>query len=164
MNKIHILGAPGSGTTTFGKKLAKEMGCTHFDTDDFYWFTEDPLRYRRKRNTEHRRKLLTEALESTEKWVLSGALCGWGDVFIPQFEKVIYLSAPIEIRLARIRDREIVRFGADRINEGGDLHLVFERFLQWAANYDTDIENIRSRKKELDWLEKLDCEIIWINN
>jgi adenylate kinase family enzyme len=164
MNKIHILGAPGSGTTTFGEKLAKDLGFTHFDTDDFYWFTEDPLRYRRKRNPEHRRKLLTTALESTEKWILSGALCGWGDVFMPQFEKIYYLSAPIETRLARIRDREIARFGADRINEGGDLHLVFERFLQWAADYDTDIENVRSKKKEMEWLEKLDCEIIWINN
>jgi len=31
--RIHITGASGSGTTTLGEHLAKELGCAHFDND-----------------------------------------------------------------------------------------------------------------------------------
>jgi adenylate kinase family enzyme len=159
---IHILGAPGSGVTTLGKALAERLGFSHFDTDDYYWFTDDALPYRRKRNPDHRRQLLQKDLASSENWVLSGALCGWGDVFIPAFELVIYLWLPVETRLARIREREINRYGAERLAPGGDLNLVFEKFLTWAAAYDIENGNIRSRASELLWLQKLACPVLKI--
>lgn len=159
---IHILGAPGSGVTTLGKATAAKLGFTHFDTDDYYWFTDDDLPYRRKRNPDHRRNLLGKDLTASENWVLSGALCGWGDVFIPDFELVVYLWLPVEIRLARIREREMRRYGAERLAPGGDLHLVFEKFLTWAAAYDTENENIRSRASELQWLQQLTCPVLRI--
>lgn len=162
MNHIHILGAPGSGVTTLGKALAQRLGFSHFDTDDYYWFTQDALPYRRKRNPDHRTALLQKDLEKSEAWVLSGALCGWGDVFIPQFEYVIYLWLPSEIRLARIREREIQRYGAERLATGGDLSVVFEKFLNWAATYDDVGENKRNRASELLWLQKLTCPTLKI--
>jgi adenylate kinase family enzyme len=100
------MGAPGAGVTTLGKALAKHLGCLHFDTDDVYWFTNDDLPYRRKRNPDHRRKLLTERLNNVETWVLSGSLCGWGDVFALQFDLVVWLWLPSEIRIPRIEQRE----------------------------------------------------------
>lgn len=160
MNRIHILGAPGAGVTTLGKALAQRLGFSHFDTDDYYWFTGDPLPYKRKRNPEHRRQLLAADLERSPAWVLSGSLCGWGDVFIPRFEKVIYLWLPAEVRLARIREREIRRYGAERLAPGGDLYDIFEKFLSWAAAYDTDSGNIRSRDSELRWLAGLPCPVV----
>ena len=33
-NKIHILGASGSGTTTLGKEISEKWGHTHLDSDD----------------------------------------------------------------------------------------------------------------------------------
>jgi adenylate kinase family enzyme len=159
---IHILGAPGAGVTTLGKALAERLGFSHFDTDDYVWFTGDALPYRRKRNPDHRRQLLENDLEKTEAWVLSGALCGWGDVFAPKFEIAIYLWLPAEIRLARIRERETRRYGAERLTPGGDLNSVFEKFLAWAAAYDVENENIRSRASELRWLEQLTCPVLKI--
>ncbi len=155
--RIHILGAPGSGVSTLGKALAARLQIPCFDTDDYHWFTEDALPYRRRRNPDHRRQLLSADLAKNDHWVLSGALCGWGDVYIPQFEYVVYLWLPVEIRLERIREREIRRFGLDRIEPGGDLNGVFEKFLQWAAAYDEDSGNIRSRDLEQAWLKKLNC-------
>ena len=160
ISRIHILGAPGSGVTTLGKALAGRLGFSHFDTDDYYWFTGDALPYRRKRNPDHRRRLLGADLERSQSWVLSGALCGWGDVFIPAFELVIYLWLPTEIRLERIRERETLRYGAERLAPGGDLNPVFEKFLTWAAAYDEESENNRSRSGELRWLEKLGCPLL----
>lgn len=162
ISRIHILGAPGSGVTTLGKALAERLGFSHFDTDDYYWFTGDALPYRRKRNPDHRRQLLGADLERSQSWVLSGALCGWGDVFIPEFEMVVYLWLPAPIRLERIVQREKERYGAERLAPGGDLNLVFEKFLKWAAAYDGDETNIRSRSAELHWLGKLNCPVLKI--
>lgn len=157
---IHILGAPGSGVTTLGQALAKQLSIPHFDTDDYHWFTNDALPYRRRRNPEHRRQLLTQDLDAHPGWVLSGALCGWGDIFIPRFTAVIYCWLPVEIRLARIKARELGRYGAERLSPGGELHPVYEKFCSWAASYDTDSGNIRSRARELEWLDALRCPVL----
>jgi adenylate kinase family enzyme len=158
--KIHLLGAPGSGVTTLGKALAKKLGVPHFDTDDYHWFTDDALPFRRRRNPDHRRQLLTKDFAAHESWVLSGAMCGWGDVFIPVFDIVVWLWAPVETRLDRIQARERLRYGPERVAPGGDLHVVFEKFLTWAAAYDDASDNIRSRSKELDWLAELKCPVL----
>ena len=36
-------------------------------------------------------------------WVLSGSLEGWGDSIIPLFDLVVFISAPNEVRLQRLR-------------------------------------------------------------
>lgn len=159
---IHILGAPGAGVTTLGKALAERLEIKAFDTDDYYWFTEDVLPYRRKRNPDHRRKLITADLAANPDSVLSGSLCGWGDVFMPQFDFVIYLWLPVETRLARIKARETARYGEIRIGPGGDLYTVFEKFMIWAANYDEPSGNVRSREKEMEWLSALHCPVLEI--
>ncbi|MCB0542741.1 MAG: AAA family ATPase [Saprospiraceae bacterium] len=160
---IHVLGAPGAGVTTLGKALAKRLGLSHFDTDDYYWFTDDDLPYRRKRNPEHRLRLLRPDLESAADWVLSGSLCGWGDSLADQFDLVVYLWAPAALRQARIRQREEARYGADRLSPpDGDLNKVYEKFQTWAAGYDSAEGNIRSRAAELNWLEQFSCPVIRI--
>jgi adenylate kinase family enzyme len=160
MKKIHIMGAPGVGTSTLGKAVAERLDCPHFDTDDVYWFTDDELPYRRKRNPDHRRKLLTERLNSSESWVLSGSLCGWGDVFAPQFDLVVWLWLPAEIRIPRIEQRERRRYGDARLEPGGDLHLVFEKFKKWAAECDGEGGGLRNRRNESAWLEGLECPVL----
>ncbi len=161
-NRLHLLGAPGSGVTTLGKALAARLGIPHFDTDDYHWFTGDALPYRRRRNPEHRRQMMRQDFANNKNWVLSGALCGWGDEFAPLFSQVVYLWLPAETRLARIRERERQRYGPERIGPGGDLHTVFKKFLAWAAAYDEDSGNVRSRGKELEWLAGLSCPVLRI--
>ncbi len=34
--RINIIGASGSGASTFGKHLAATLGVPHFDSDDYY--------------------------------------------------------------------------------------------------------------------------------
>lgn len=154
------MGAPGAGTSTLGKALAERLGCPFFDTDDVYWFTEDVLPYRRKRNPDHRRQILSERLASSESWVLSGSLCGWGDVFIPLFDLVVWCWLPASLRIPRIEQRERQRYGDARLAPGGDLNVVFEKFKQWAAACDQDGGGLRSRQQELDWLGRLTCPVL----
>jgi adenylate kinase family enzyme len=165
MRHIHLLGAPGSGVSSLGKIIAEELKWPFFDTDNFVWFTDDALPYRRKRNTQHRMQLLTETLSKEPNWVLSGSLCGWGDALIPEFDLVIHLTAQPQVREQRIKLRETARYGAERLAEGGDLHLVFEKFSDWALGYDTPSANIRSASAEHAWLTQMvKCQVLFLDS
>jgi hypothetical protein len=79
---------------------------------------------------------------------------------IPRFTAVVWLGLPAELRLARIEARELARYGAARLEEGGDLAGVYEKFKVWALNYDQpDQSAIRSRTVELQWLSALSCPV-----
>jgi adenylate kinase family enzyme len=168
--RIHLFGAPGSGVSTIGRELAAKLDLPYFDTDDFVWFTTDELRYRRRRNTQHRLQFLNDTLAPYASWVLGGSLCGWGDSLITEFDLVVYLNATTEVREARILVREQERYGAERIAAGGDLFSVFQKFLVWASEYDappnhafsdTSETNIRSGTAERQWLtDKIGCRVL----
>lgn len=155
---IHILGASGSGTTTLGQALASQLGCPHLDTDSFFWLPTDPP-FQVKREREERQRLLMKELTCRPQWVLSGSLCGWGDLAIPLFTHVVFLWLPTEVRLARLRQREQQRF-QEAVQPGGSLFGAHWRFLEWAAGYDTGDESMRSRQLHETWLAALPCPVV----
>jgi adenylate kinase family enzyme len=152
--RIHIFGASGSGTTTLAATLAAKHGHRHLDTDDFYWLPSDPP-YRHVRRREERLDLLRRTLAANQSWALSGSLCGWGDPFIPEFDLVVFLVVPSEVRLARLRAREVERYGREAIAPGGALHGSHTEFLDWAARYDAGGLDMRSRALHEAWLAAL---------
>jgi hypothetical protein len=91
--------------------------------------------------------------------VLGGAVDGWGDALIERFDLVVFLRAPTELRVDRLRERERRRFGR-RIGEGGDMGEHHQRFLAWAASYDdaTITSGLRSRVRHEAWLAMLPHE------
>jgi len=153
-NRIHIFGASGSGTTSLATALAAKHGHRHFDTDDFYWLLTDPP-YQHKRPPEVRLALLRSAFAHSASWVISGSLCGWGDPLIPEFELVVFLLVPSQVRLARLRMREIERYGHEAIAAGGQVHQTHVEFLDWAERYDTGGVEMRSRTLHEAWLARL---------
>ena len=158
IHRIHILGASGSGTTTLGRALAHRLQYPLFDTDDYFWVpTNPPFTHQRERP--ERAQLLMDDVTAHDSWVLSGSLCGWGDVAIPRFELVVFLQIPQDIRMERLRQREQERFGA-RILPGGDMYAQSQAFLAWAASYDEGGLDIRSRRRHDQWLRTLPCPII----
>jgi adenylate kinase family enzyme len=158
LRRIHILGASGSGTTTLGRALAAQLQYPHFDTDDYFWVLTDPP-YTQQRERIERQHLLMNDLMAREKWVLSGSLCGWGDVAIPLFELVVFLWVPQHRRLERLRQRERERYG-ERILPGEDMYEQSQAFLVWAASYDAGGLDIRSRQLHEQWLATLPCPIV----
>jgi adenylate kinase family enzyme len=158
LRHIHILGASGSGTTTLGRALAERLNYPHFDTDDYFWMPTDPP-FTTQRERTARQQLLMDALTAHASWVLSGSLCGWGDVAIPLFDLVVFLAIPHAVRMARLRRREHERFG-ERILPGGDMYEQSQAFLAWAASYDEGGMDIRSRQLHDQWLGTLQCPIV----
>lgn len=155
--RIHILGASGTGTTTLGAALAARLGCPHLDTDDFFWLPSDPP-YSHQRQVPERIALL-EPLLAAPAWVLSGSLCGWGDVFIPLFVRVVFLALPQDERMARLGRREQERYG-DKIAPGGVMHENHTAFMAWAARYDDAGLEQRSLRTHEEWLARLACPVL----
>ena len=159
IERIHILGASGSGTTTLGKSLSFELGYSFFDTDDYYWIPSNPP-FEIARECDERIKKLQADLDNHDKWILSGSLCGWGDVFIPRFDLVIYLWVPKDIRIKRLIDRDAQRYGEKEILEGGRLHQSHTKFIEWANKYDEGDLRIRSKMLHQQWISRLPCEVL----
>lgn len=156
-NKIHILGAAGSGTSRLGAALSEVLPHEYLDTDDYFWidkFTEE-------RNVTDRRKMLGKDLVSHDQWILSGAVCGWGDQFKSTFDLVIFLEIPPDVRLRRLKEREFERYG-DEILAGGDKYEQSKTFLEWAALYDTAGMEVRSKVLHEHWVQELACPILRI--
>lgn len=98
-------------------------------------------------------------LKKQDNWILSGSLCGWGDIFIPFFDVAIYLWIPENIRLKRFIEREKQRYGED-IEPGGNKYNQFIEFIQWASKYDDGDIDIRSKALHEEWLSSLKCPIV----
>lgn len=117
------MGASGVGTSTLGVALSKRLPHTHLDTDNYYWLDK----FTKKREIPERRKLLEKDLTINEKWILSGAVCGWGDNLKSYFDLVVFLWIPQEIRLERLRHREFQRYG-NEVLAGGSKYEQSKAF------------------------------------
>lgn len=155
MNRLHIMGAAGSGTTTLGRALAARIPHIHLDTDDYFW----TVKYTQQTEIPERIQTLCQDLNRQEKWILSGAVCGWGEELKSSFEAVIFLSVPDEIRMERLKQREIGRYGSD-ILPGGPLFDQHQAFMDWASLYETGGMDIRSRALHEHWLSGVSCSVL----
>lgn len=159
---IHVLGGSGSGTTTLARNLCKDFGHLHLDTDDYFWEKTDPP-FTTIRPVPERLAQLRYKFQDHAKWILSGSLVGWGDVFIPEFDLVVFLTLPHEVRMQRLKDREISRYGLEAISEGGHLHEAHQKFMDWAAQYDTADETMRSLKLHQNWLKQFKVPVVHLS-
>lgn len=158
-DRIHIFGAAGSGTTTMAAAIAERFGHQHLDIDRYFWEPTDPP-FQKMREIPARQRMLTDALDGAgPRWVLSGSLCGWGDIFIPRFEVAIFLHVPHAVRMARIMRREQQRYG-DAIAQGGSMRAHHLEFIAWASKYDTADESMRSLRLHENWVATLRCRCL----
>jgi adenylate kinase family enzyme len=155
LERVHIFGAAGCGSSTLGWALAQRMACQHLDLDDFHWLPTTPA-FQSKRPTPERVRLLSEATTFSPQWVLSGSIAGWGDALIPSLDLVVFLYVPTDIRLARLKQRERARFGT-ALDPGGLMHDQHQAFLRWAAGYDPGLSGGRTLWADTTWLSYLPC-------
>lgn len=160
-NIIHIVGASGAGTSTLGQALESEYGYKWLDTDGFFWMPTDPP-FVKSLPREQRVSLIAAAIEKYPKCVISGSLCGWGDVFIPKFDLVVFIDTPTDIRISRLQKREYERFG-ERIHAGGDMYGNHREFIEWAKTYDTAGADQRSRALHEGWFKQISCPLLRVD-
>ena len=158
---VHLFGASGSGTTTLGRMLAQEMGWTHLDSDDYFWLPTDPP-FLQKCPAPERVALMKQNMDAAENVVISGSLVGWGDGLIPYFTLCVRTVVDPDVRLERLYQRELARFGA-RILPGGDMHEANQEFLRWARGYEDGPLTTRSRAMHDQWQQMLRCPCVTVD-
>ncbi|MEG2634077.1 MAG: AAA family ATPase [Oscillospiraceae bacterium] len=157
-NIIHIFGASGSGTSTLVRAISEKYGHAWLDTDDYFWLPTDPP-FTTKRGREERISLLTSDIKQSEKCVITGSLCGWGDILISKFELCIWIQTSTEVRIRRLESREYFRFD-NRIKQDGDMYKDHTSFIEWAKTYDTADSTERSYAMHYEWKQKLNCPVL----
>ena len=70
---ILITGASGSGTSTLGATLAKELGFVHLDADDYYWLPTRPP-FTTKRDKAERLANVPRDVRAKQNTVLAGSI------------------------------------------------------------------------------------------
>ncbi|HSI66452.1 MAG TPA: AAA family ATPase [Planococcus sp. (in: firmicutes)] len=156
-SRIHIMGAAGSGTTTLGAALAKELPHIHLDTDDYFWKTK----YTEQRPVPDRIQLLETDLLHNESWILSGSVVSWGEEIKSHFDLVVFVWVPKELRLERLERREYERYGEEML-AGGAKYEQFKAFLEWASLYDHADKEARSKISQEHWMAGLQCPVLRI--
>jgi len=154
-HKIHIFGSSGSGTTTLASNLCNKISFHHFDSDDYFW----EKKYSIQTSLDDRLNRLQDDLNSTDSWILSGAVISWGNPLIPMFDLVVFLSIPDELRIDRLKKREFERYG-DALLSGNEKHDSFNTFIDWASKYETGGLEVRSRVLHETWITELNCPVI----
>jgi uridine kinase len=139
--RILVTGAAGSGTSTLAAALARRAGGTAIEADDLYWLPTTPP-YRERRVASARHALAREALTAPGLRIMAGSVMGWGADIEDAFDLIVFLRVPTALRLQRLREREMRRFGP-----------VDEAFLAWAADYDTGTVEGRDLASHLAWLD-----------
>lgn len=153
--RIHIMGASGAGTSTLGQALAGRLPHVHLDSDDYFW----EQKFSKQRELTERLGRIRHDLEQRVPWILSGAVCGWGDSLRSYFDLVIFLRIPPSIRLERLKAREYERYGNESL-PGGSRYGDVQAFLEWASLYDTAGPEVRSLKLHEAWMRELDCPLL----
>jgi cytidylate kinase len=143
------MGASGSGQTTLAKELSQQLGYKFIDSDDIYWLPTQPA-YQQKRDIEERLILSLKHMKN-KNVVMAGSIMGWGEELENAFDIIVFLSLDTEIRIKRLKQREIVELG-----------FIDLDFIAWAREYENPNFNSRTRLKHEIWISNRGTDVIKI--
>lgn len=159
---IIIFGAMGTGKTTLGRELAQQLKFQHFDLDDYLWRWDTKIPFTEFYSKEYRTERLMNDLSKYPHFVMSGQMWSIRKAFEPLFDLGVFITAPTEIRVERVRSREISRWG-NRIFPGGDMYEVHQESLILTEQYDMDEPPKVSLNRDEQWVKELPCPILRID-
>ncbi|MBQ1933847.1 MAG: AAA family ATPase, partial [Clostridia bacterium] len=132
---ICLCGLNGCGKTTLAKALAETLGFKHLDIENYYFSTDDNS-YSSPKTREEVETLLQNDIKENPCFVFSVVNPDISTEINNSYDVIIYLSAPTEVRMERLRTRSFEKFG-NRILPGGDMYEKEMDFLNRAAVKDS---------------------------
>ena len=152
-NGIIVFGANGSGKSTIGRELARVLKFKFMDHED-YAFEKSEIPYTVERSREECLRLMLDDINEYGVFVLCAVTGDFCDEITTMYKFAVYLSAPNEIRMQRIEQRAIERYG-NRVREGGDMYERQKAFLEFAAK--------RPLERIEQWARTLTCPIMQLD-
>ncbi len=101
--KILVVGANGSGKTTFAKKLSERLKITHYELDSIFWKAD----WQESANGDFRAKV--DEVTQTDSWVIDGNYSRNQDLTIGRADTIIWLDVTYLKMLYRVTKRSIHR-------------------------------------------------------
>ncbi len=86
-------------------------------------------------------------------------MVSWEKEWQTAFDLVIFIYLENNMRMHRLRDREIERYG-DQLFTNKRIQENSKAFLEWANKYEDPNFNGRSLKIYKDWIKKVDCPVL----
>ena len=150
---IVIFEANGCGKTTLGHKVARLLQYKHMDIEDYY-FAKSVNPYTAPRAREECLDLMLADMETYGSFVLTAVSGDFGDKINTMYQCAVWMSAPLALRLERIKKRSCERFG-ERARPGGDLYEQEQKFFDYAAS--------RSLEPMERWAATLSCPVLRVD-
>lgn len=144
--RILICGANGAGKSTLGADLSKLLKIPFFDIED-YFFDPRTAEYPYSMplsKSEALQKLFID-LQNSDNFILAAVNGELGLDIEALINCVVWIKAPLDLRLKRIEERSFKRFGK-RVLLGGDLYEAEKQFYSKVA--------ARSDAHITEWLSK----------
>jgi shikimate kinase len=155
---IMIMGPSGAGKTTLGELVAKELGYTFVDIDEYIWRKDTDIPFSQMYPRTEKISRLQAAISTCEHFVMAGSMNSFHEHFDPYFELVVFLHADAELRVKRVQEREFGWFG-ERVLEGGDMYEEHRKMLSNIAGYDCGMGGCTLQQHE-EWMRCLNCKVI----
>ena len=132
MKKIIVIGCPGSGKSTFSKKLNAKTGIPLFHLDMMYWSadksTVDKVVFLQR---------LSEVLKKDE-WIIDGNYASSMEQRMAACDTVFFLDYPLDVCLDGIKER----MGKPRSDMPWVENETDEDFVEFIKRYNHDIRPI----------------------
>lgn len=140
MEKVIIIGCPGSGKSTFGRKLKSITGLPLYHLDMLYW--------NKDRTTVSKEVFVERLLKAmhNSKWIIDGNYGGSMEMRLKECDTVFFLDYPTELCLESVEKRK-GKYRSDMPwieNENTD-----EDFIAFINSY-----NLENRPKVIKLLKK----------
>lgn len=150
---IIVFGANGSGKTTLGRELARILNFKHMDVEDYY-FPESEIPYSVSRSRQEVIELMLADIEKHRSFIISAVDGNFGDKITQLYKFAVHISAPFEIRMERVKQRDLEKYG-ERVSKGGDMYEQQLEFYDFVSN--------RNLSRIDEWAETLTCPVIRID-
>lgn len=152
---IIVCGLNGSGKSTLGRALAEKLDWRFIDNEDLYFPKDDPdYLFAHQRTQEEVERLLLQEVQRDDRFVFAAVKGNYGDAVLPYYKRAVLVEVPRELRLQRVQQRSLDKFG-DRARPGGDL---YERE-KWFFNH------ISARPEDYAerWLDMVDIPVLRVD-